>query len=116
MKLSISELSKKLRSANEIVPLGSTFLHYKGGAYRITDLVINEFTQKVMVVYVRECGTYVKFARPIEEWFDICEHVVPAERKKKNGPFPSETIYKKPRFTLHTKYQDAPLGVGYHHV
>lgn len=103
MKLSTAALIKSLSDTNKLIPLGAEFFHYKGGSYRITDLVINQDTQKVMVVYVPLHGTYIKYTRPADEWFEICDKFIAGER---NGP--GDTIKKVPRFDIYSKYQEIP--------
>jgi len=82
----MQQLRNRLKTASKSVPIGATYMHYKGGNYRVTDLVINEATQKVMVVYVPtksdrsdpsdpgncQASRWIKFARPVEEWDEPC--------------------------------------------
>ena len=81
MKVSSRELINRLQAANKIVPVGSIFSHYKGGTYKVTDLIINEKTESVMVVYVPTTNMRVpiKFVRPVEEWYEKCSKTFPSD-------------------------------------
>ena len=83
MKVSSRELVARLQAANKSVPVGATFSHYKGGSYKVTDLVINESTQSVMVVCsaVIDMRVPMKFVRPIEQWYEKFPKLFP------NDPF-----------------------------
>ncbi len=94
------QLLNKLALAHKSIPINATFSHYKGGNYKVTDLVINETTQSVMVVYIPMHGVFIKYTRPIEEWYQMCSYTIPAD--KWNGP--GETVTSSPRFKLYHKY------------
>jgi hypothetical protein len=63
------ELRDSLVQANEVVEVGSTYIHYKNLSheYTIVDLVIIEATEEVGVVYQAEYDNLkgIKFLRPI---------------------------------------------------
>ncbi len=67
-KLSLAELLAKVETAKQQVPIGSTWQHYKGGKYVVTDLVIIELTVEVAVVYLSLEHPSVKFLRPLVVW------------------------------------------------
>ena len=96
MKVSSRELVNRLQQANKIVPVGDTFRHYKGGSYRVTDLVINESTQSVMVVYAptTDMRTPMKFVRPLEEWYEKCPKTFSSDPFHDLG----ELTFQVPRF------------------
>ena len=103
MKVSARELVTRLQVANKIVPVEATFWHYKGGDVRVTDLVINDKTKSVMVVYVSLHKEYlIKNVRPIEEWYEKCEQIIPADPW--NGPGEAKVIV--PRFRLSHQYKE----------
>ena len=91
MKVSARELVTRLETAKKIVPVEATFCHYKGEDVRVTDLVINDKTKSVMVVYVPLHGAYcIKNVRPIEEWYEKCEQTIPDDPW--NGPGKTKVI------------------------
>jgi hypothetical protein len=96
MKVSSRELVNRLQAANNSVPVGSTFRHYKGGTYKVTDLVINENTQSVMVVYASTVDIRVpmRFVRPVEEWYEKCPKVFLDDPFHDLGPL----TFQVPRF------------------
>ena len=102
MKVSSRELINRLQAANRIVPVGATFTHYNHGSYRVTDLVIDEKTESVMVVYVSTSGVLLKYVRPFEEWYQNVLKTIPADPW--NGP--GEMTFTVPRFKLYHKYEE----------
>ena len=72
-KLSFEELEKILRDAEQQVPLGSKWRHYKGGEYEISKHAILEESQKVAVVYTSLAHPSVSFVRPLSIWQEIVE-------------------------------------------
>ena len=96
MKVSSRELVARLQAANKNVPVGATFSHYKGGSYKVTDLVINESTQSVMVVYsaVIDMRVPMKFVRPIEQWYEKCPKLYPNDPLHDLG----DLVFQVPRF------------------
>jgi hypothetical protein len=66
---SADELRKAIKDANEIVELGSTYIHYKNLShqYTIVDLVIIEATEEIGVVYEAEYEPLkgIRFLRPM---------------------------------------------------
>jgi hypothetical protein len=79
LSLRYQSLSRDLELAKRSVPINTDYWHYKGGLYRTKDLVINEETQSVMVMYslvvlpLTDRLQNIKFVRPIEEWYELCE-------------------------------------------
>lgn len=69
-------LNEELRQARQLVQLGTTYKHKKGGVYRVTGHVIDTDTGKVRVRYRRVAGpdfdafreADIEFARSIEEF------------------------------------------------
>jgi hypothetical protein len=63
------ELRQSLIEANDIVEIGSTYVHYKNLSheYTIVDLVIIEATEEIGVVYQAEYEDLkgIRFLRPI---------------------------------------------------
>lgn len=99
----MKSLALEIQRAHKLVPIGASFFHYRGGLYRVMDHVIDEKTQKPMVVYVPEPGTSaicIKFVRPLAEWYEKCKVTIP--RDPWNGP--GESIAFVERFKLHRKY------------
>ena len=96
MKVSARELVTRLQEANRSVPVGGIFRHYKGGSYKVTDLVINENTQSVMVVYTPTIDVRVpmKFVRPIEQWYEKCPKLYPNDPLHDLG----DLVLSVPRF------------------
>lgn len=96
MKVSSRELINRLQAANKSVPFGGVFSHYKGGTYKVVDLVINENTQSVMVVYTstNNFRVPIRFVRPIEEWYEKCSQTFPNDPYHELGPLQ----FQVPRF------------------
>ena len=74
------QLSKAIQEVRSKIPPGSTWRHYKGSIYRISDYVIDTDNGKVRVTYEKIEGpnynyaeSQVSFARPAEEWFTDVE-------------------------------------------
>jgi hypothetical protein len=72
-KLPMSELMSRIDMAGQQLPIGSRWVHYKGGRYVIADLVILEASNEVGVVYRSEDHPGVKFLRALSVWQEMIE-------------------------------------------
>ncbi len=56
----------------QLIPVGSTFFHYKDPTktYTVRSLVIIEADDSVGVVYQANYGQCITFVRPAEEWLE----------------------------------------------
>lgn len=70
---SMSELSGRIAVAKSQMPLGSKWLHYKGGKYLLMDYVIYEASGEVAIVYGSLDSPGPKFVRPLAVWQDMIE-------------------------------------------
>lgn len=78
MKLTDIELNHVLDRASKLVPVGSQWIHYKGGRYEVLNLCVTESKpDEVLVVYC-SVKTGVAFARPLHQW----ENFVPEGQDK----------------------------------
>lgn len=72
------ELLEKLSNAHSLIPIKSTWKHYKGGIYRVKNFVISTIDGEVSVLYHRIDGPdfdvwaeqEIEYARPLSEWFE----------------------------------------------
>ena len=77
-KLTTLEMIETLKEAKIIAPVGATFLHKKGGIYRVRSHAIDTDDATVRVLYSRVGGPdydpllegSIMFARPLREWTD----------------------------------------------
>jgi len=72
-KLPLSELTQRVSNAKDTIPVGSKWLHYKGGKYIVIDHVIIELTNEVGIVYISAENPTVKFLRPLVVWQQAVE-------------------------------------------
>lgn len=72
-KLSYEELKRQISEAQEQVPLGSKWRHYKGGEYTINNIAVLEETQELTVIYTSLAYPDVSFVRPITVWSEQVE-------------------------------------------
>ena len=78
----LTELYECLQRAEQQVPQGSQWVHYKDSAaahpYTIVGHAIEESTEQVLVLYQKEAVT---FARPLVEFLSTVEQQVPRFQK-----------------------------------
>lgn len=66
--LSVEELQRRLKQGRKRVQVGGRYRHYKGGEYRVEDVVLIEATNSVAVVYRPEYAEGLEFTRPLFSW------------------------------------------------
>jgi len=68
-------LANELKKAAEKVKVGGFYYHYKkpGDAYKVLNLAITEWDDKVCVIYEAQYGDRIVFVRPLETWLDEVE-------------------------------------------
>jgi hypothetical protein len=69
-KVSQDELAKRLNEAASLVTVGADYRHYKGNAYTVTGLAIEEKTNDVSVIYHATYDTRLTFVRPVASWIE----------------------------------------------
>ncbi len=72
-KISETGLSRRLEKAAQQVKVGASYVHYKGGKYKVMGLAILEATDKPYVVYQALYGDQLTFLRPVSEWLEVVE-------------------------------------------
>jgi hypothetical protein len=82
MKLTTVEIQEKLKAArDQLYNIAKIWKHYKGGVYRVDDVVFDTAIDDVSILYFRIGGPGfdaslegdILFARPLNEWFDTIE-------------------------------------------
>jgi hypothetical protein len=64
------ELRERVARATQAAPVGSTWVHRKGGRYAVADHCILEATNEAAVIYRPEPGGLLLWCRPAAEFLD----------------------------------------------
>lgn len=68
--LSYRKLEELLAEAQETVPVGSTWRHYKGGDYRVVRVVLDSESLQLEVVHESISHPNVTFTRTLTNWLE----------------------------------------------
>lgn len=68
--LSYRKLEELLAEAQETVPVGSTWRHFKGGDYRVVRVVFDSESLQLEVVHESIRHPNVTFARTLTNWLE----------------------------------------------
>jgi hypothetical protein len=68
-------LVNELEKAAEKVKVGGFYYHYKkpDQSYKVLNLAVTEWDEKICVIYEAQYGDKIIFVRPIETWLDKVE-------------------------------------------
>lgn len=72
-RLPYDELERLVAEAQQQVPPGSRWRHYKGPEYTIAGISIIEATDEIAVVYTPIDHPTVSFVRPLSVWAETVE-------------------------------------------
>lgn len=75
MHKSQAALANELNTAKENVIVGGIYYHYKNPSdnYKVLNVAITEWDDKVCVIYEAQYGEKLIFVRPLESWLDQVE-------------------------------------------
>ena len=108
-----------LREMIETCPIRApqTWRHYKGGLYRVEELLIDCNTNEIIIGYTSldwESGLEsFRFTRPLSEWFDEVEPGIQRFSRVRNvSVYVTEDEYKTIQTITKNKKESADEGLG----
>jgi len=73
-RLTESDLEQIVQKATKQVKIGTTYKHYKGNRYKVTEIGLLEATNEPCVIYQAVYNNKLIFVRPLSVWLETVEY------------------------------------------